>query len=176
MNLINFAAENTEATGLAALGVNFTTFLIQIITFIIIFVLLKKFAFDRVSKVLEQRRTVIDDGVRLGRKLEKERDNLDKEIAQITREARHDADRIIATANKESREILRGAEKTAQRKTEAMVADAEARIEEDKKQALKKLEKDIVELVSDATETIVHEKVDPKKDSELIDKAIRGKK
>lgn len=176
MNLTFFAAENAEASGLGALGVNFTAFLIQIITFVFVFLLLKKFAFDRIGKMLEQRRKVIDDGVRLGRKLEKERENLDKEVAQITREARHEADRIVANANKESREILRDAEKSAQRKTEAMVADAEARIEEDKKQALKKLEKDIVGLVSDATETIVHEKVDPKKDSELIDKAIRGKK
>lgn len=57
-----------------------------------------------------------------------------------------------------------------------MVDDAHDRIEEDKKQAKRSLEKDIVGLVSEATETIVHEKVDSKKDAELIDKAIKGRK
>lgn len=176
MNLIYFASENAEASGLGALGVNFSAFIIQLITFVFIFLILKRFVFDRVSRILEERRKVIDDGVRLGRKLEKEKEEMDKKADAITREARHEADKIIANANKEAREILRESEKTAQRKTEAMIADVEARLEEDKKQALKKLEKDIVGLVSEATETIVHEKVDEKKDSELIDKAIRGKK
>ncbi len=177
MNVIYFAAESAEkATGLGALGVSMKAFIFQLITFVFVFIILKRFVFDRVGKILEQRRKVIDDGVRLGRKLEKERDNLDKEIAKVTREARHEADKIVAIANKESRDILRDAEKVAQKKADAMVVDAEARIEEDKKQALKKLEKDIVSLVSEATETIVHEKIDASKDSKLIDEAIRGKK
>lgn len=178
MNLTFFAAEETaeKASGLGALGVSFGAFIVQLITFVLVFLILKRFVFNRVSKILEERRKVIEDGVRLGRKLEKEQENLDKKVAEVTREARHEADKIIANANKESREILRDAEKAAQRKTETMIADVEARLEEDKKQAMKKLEKDIVGLVSEATETIVHEKVDPKKDSELIDKAIKGKK
>ncbi|MCA9333262.1 F0F1 ATP synthase subunit B [Candidatus Saccharibacteria bacterium] len=176
MNIIYFASESAEASGLGALGVSFSAFLIQLLTFILVFMILKKFVFDRVGKLLEQRRKVIDDGVRMGLRMEKEKAKLDDDVKKALREARQEADRIIANANKEAREILRESEKTAQRKTEAMIADVEARIEEDKKQALKKLEKDIVGLVSEATETIVHEKVDPKKDAELIDKAIRGKK
>lgn len=176
MQFTFFAAESSEATGLGALGVSFQAFLIQLITFVLVFLLLKKFAFDRIGKTLEERRKTIDDGVRLGQKLEKEREKLDEEVAKVLREARHDADKIIATAHKEAREIQREAEKSGQKKVEAMVDDAHDRIEEDKKQAKRSLEKDIVGLVSEATETIVHEKVDSKKDAELIDKAIKGRK
>ncbi len=177
MYITYFASETAEkATGLGALGVSLEKFLIQLITFVFVFMILKRFAFDKIGKKLEERRKTIDDGVRLGQKLEKERDNLDKKVAEAVREARHEADRIIANAHKESREVLREAEKTAQRKTEAMISDAHSRIEEDKRQAKQKLEKEIVGLVSEATETIVHEKVDAKKDAELIDKAIRGRK
>ena len=55
-----------------------------------------------------------------------------------------------------------------------MMTDAEARINEDTEQAKRKLEKEIVGLVSEATEVIVDEKVDAKKDASLIAKALKG--
>ena len=71
---------------------------------------------------------------------------------------------------------MRDADKAAARKAEAMMADAEARIHEETAAAKQKLEKDIVGLVSEATEAIVGEKVDPKKDAEIIEKIIRKRK
>ncbi|GAC1391794.1 MAG: F0F1 ATP synthase subunit B [Candidatus Saccharimonadales bacterium] len=165
----------SNASGISALGISFGAFIIQLITFVFIFLLLKRFAFKPILKVLEDRRHTIDDGVTMGQKLEKERARLDEEVAKVMREARHEADRIIANGHKESREILRDAEKASQRKTEAMIADAELRIQEDAAQARRGLEKEIVSLISDATEAIVGEKVDPKKDAALIDKVLKDR-
>lgn len=165
-----------EATGLGALGVSLESFAIQLITFILVFLLLKKFAFSPIGRMLEKRRKTIDDGVRLGQKLERQQEKMDQEAAKVTREARHEADRIISNANKEARQIQRDAEKAANRKTDSMIADAEARIHEDAQAAKQKLEKEIVGIVSEATEAIVGEKVDPKKDAEIIEKVIRKRK
>lgn len=174
---IYFAASETasHAEG-GILGFSLQAFLIQIVTFVLVFVLLKKFAFNKIVALLDERHKVIDDGVRLGRKLEKEQEKLDKEAARITREARHEADRIIANGHKEAREVIRESEKVAKRKTDTMLADAEARIDEDTQAAKRKLEKDIVNIVSEATEAIVGEKVDSKKDAEIIEKVIRKRK
>ena len=178
MNLTLFAAETAhkEATGLGALGVSGQAFLIQLITFVLVFLLLKKFAFDPVGRMLETRRKTIDDGVRLGRKLEREKEQMDAEVARITRDARHEADRIIANGHKDARQVVRDAEKAASRKADSMLADAEARIHEEAEHAKRKLEKDIVSLVSEATEAIVGEKVDPKKDAAIIEEVIRKRK
>lgn len=179
INILLFASETASGSGespLAALGVDFKSFLFQLITFLFVFLLLKKFAFKPISKLLAERRKTIDDGVRMGLRMEKEKAKLDEDVKKTMREARVEADKIIATGHKEAREILREAEKSAQRKADVMLTDAQARIDEEQRQAKRKLEKDIVGLVSEATETIVHEKVDPKKDAELIDKAIKGQK
>jgi F-type H+-transporting ATPase subunit b len=176
---IVFAAESAhaeEATGLGALGVSLESFIIQLITFFLVFMLLKKFAFTPIGKMLEKRRQTIDDGVRLGQKLERQQEKMDQEAAKITKEARHEADRIISNANKDARQIQRDAEKAANRKADAMLSDAEARIKEDTQQAKQKLEKEIVGIVSEATEAIVGEKVDSKKDDEIIQKIIRKRK
>ncbi len=92
------------------------------------------------------------------------------------RDARIEADKIIGNGQKEAREIIREAEKVGQRKVDTMLADAEARINEETEQAKRKLEKEIVGMVSEATEAIVEEKVDAVKDAKLIDRALKGRK
>src|SRR5690606_31237850 len=104
---------------------------IQLVTFVLAILLLKRFAFKPVVRLLEERRKVIEDGVKLGQKMEREQAKLEETAAKIVREARHEADRIIGDGQKEARDILREAEKTGKRKTDAMLADAEARIQEE---------------------------------------------
>lgn len=165
-----------EASGIGALGISPSAFAIQFVTFVIVFLLLKKFAFGPIVKLLAERRKVIDDGVRMGLKMEKEKAKLDEKVAEAMREARHEADQIIANAHKESRDIIREAEKAAQRKSDNMLADTEVRLREEAAQARRNLEKELVGLVSEATETIVGEKVDRKKDAELVKRAMREQK
>lgn len=53
-----------------------------------------------------------------------------------------------------------------------MLADAHAKIEEDIIDARSKLEKDIRELVAEATAIIIEEKIDAEKDMSMIESAI----
>lgn len=168
---IYFAATESAEGGI--LGFNPQSFVIQIVTFILVFILLKKFAFNKIVALLDNRHKVIDEGVRHGLEMHKEREKMEKETAKIVREARHSADEIIGDAQKEAREIVREAEKAAHKKSEIMLKDAEARINEEADQARRRLEGEIAGLVSEATEAVVEEKIDARKDSELIDKAIK---
>lgn len=174
MSIMLFAAAD-EASGLP-LGLSLESFVIQIITFLIVFFLIKRFAVGPIVRLLEKRRITIEDGVKMGIRMEHQREKVDKELAELKREARNEADRIIANAHKESRDVLRAAEKAAQRKTDAMLSDAEIRIKEEQDQARRSLESELAELVSEATEAVVGEKVDQKKDAEIIKKAMKGRK
>lgn len=165
------ATEHAEESGI--LGFNPRAFVIQIITFVLVFFLLKKFAIDRIVKLLDERHKVIDEGVRHGQQMQAEREKFEKEISVLSRDARHQADEIIADAQKEAREIIRDAETAANKKSENILKDTEARIAEDVEQAKRRIEKDVASLVSEATEAVVEEKVDSKKDADLIDRAIR---
>ena len=171
---IYFAAETAEhAEEGLPLGLSLEAFIIQIVTFVLIFFLLKRFAFDPIVKLLNKRHEVIEQGVKHGLEMEKEKAKLAKETEKVIRDARHAADDIIGDAQKEAREIIRESEKAAHKKTEIMMVDAEARIAEEAEQARRKLEKEISGLVSEATEAVVEEKVDAKKDADLIDRAIK---
>lgn len=168
-----FAAADPDATGIAALGVNLSAFLVQLATFLLLFVILKRFAFGPIISALEKRRKVIADGVETGRKMEKEFEKLDQEIADRLKKARQEADTIISEARKEAREITKEADKTAQRKVDTMINDAQIRIEEEAKAAKKELEDDIFDIVSASVEAIINKKVDVKQDKQIVDEIIR---
>lgn len=170
-----FASEE-KSSGLGALGISPSAFVVQLVTFVIVFLLLRKYAFAPIIRKLEERRVVIDDGVKMGQRMEKERAKLDAEVTKVMRDARTEADKIISNGQKEAREIIRDAEKVGSKKVDSMLADAEARIAEETEQSKRKLEKEIVGMVSDVTEAIVEDRVDPKKDAKLIDKALKGQK
>lgn len=167
-----FAAEEAQSSGIGALGISPSAFAIQLLTFVFVFILLKKYAFKPIVALLEERRKTIDDGVKMGLRMEKEKQRLDENVAKAMREARIEADKIIANAHKDARDVVREAERTAGRKAETILSDAEVRIEAESERAKMALEKDIIGLISEATEAIVGEKVDMKKDGEIINKIL----
>lgn len=171
--LTNFAAE--EASGLGALGVDPKAFLIQLITFVLVFFVLKRYAFKPILKTLNERRETIESGVKLGEEMRQERAKLDSKIEAALHEARQKADEILAGAQDSGRQAVREAEEKAKQKADGILQAADARIEQDTARARKQLEGELVGLISDATEAIIHEKVDAKKDAALIDRALKGR-
>lgn len=171
-SITTFASESS-ASGIGALGFNGKAFLIQLVTFVIALLILKKYAFGPISKIMLERRETIEAGVKLGEDMRKERLQMNTEVEEVLRKARKDADGIIATANESARETIREAEAKAHDKADNIIADAKARTEQDVVRARQQLESEIVGLISDATETIIEEKVDSKKDAALIDKALK---
>lgn len=167
-----FGSESPE--GIAALGIDPLAILAQAFTFLVLFLVIKKFALDKIVTTLEKRRSTIEDGVRLGREMEEEKEKLDQKIEQSLQTARIEADKIIAAAHEESGAIVKSAEVTANNKAESILEEAHNRITDDIEAARKSLEKEMRALVAEATEVIIDEKLDATKDARLLDRAIKG--
>ena len=163
-----------SSSGIGALGVNLSSFLIQLGTFIIAFLVLRKWAFKPILEVLNRRRETIEQGVALGERMQREQVELEQKVAKTLRDARIQADKIIAEAGDRGRQAIADAEAKAKDKAENIITSAEERIEQDIKLARTKLEKELSGLVADAAETIIGEKIDSKKDATLIDRALKG--
>jgi F-type H+-transporting ATPase subunit b len=172
--LSNLTQFGDSSSGIGALGLNLTSFLIQLGTFIIAFLVLRKWAFKPILKVLDQRRNTIEQGVTLGERMQKEQAELEQKVAQALRDARAEADKIIAAASEHGRQSVAAAEVKAKEKSESLIATAEDRIDQNMKLARSKLQNELSGLVAEATEAVIGEKVDLKKDAALIDKALKG--
>ena len=172
LHVLTIFGATEEPQGIAALGIDPLAILAQAATFLLLFWVIKKFALDKIVKTLEDRRKTIDDGVRLGREMEAEKERLSEQIENELKKARIEADKIIAGSREEAGGIVRAAEESATRKVDALLADAHAKIEEDIQAARSGLEKDVRELVANATAIVLEEKLDAKKDMNMIERAL----
>ena len=173
MLLIHTSVMADSSSGIGALGVDSKDLIIQLVTFVLAFWVLQHWAFKPIIKIMEQRRKTIEDGVNLGEQMKKDKAALEAKVAQELANARTEADGIIAEANENARQVVREAEEKAQEKAAVIVKEGEERAATEMVRARKKLESEIVGWVSDATEAIIGEKVDAKKDADIIDRALK---
>ncbi len=171
--ITNFAS---EAAGGNALGISGSAFLIQLVTFGLAFWVLKKFAFGPILSILAKRRETIEAGVTLGEEMRQERAMVAEKSEAALKAARAKADAIIADAEAAARDRVRASEEEAAKKAAAIVKEGQARGEQEVTRARKAFQGELVGLISDATEVIIDEKVDAKKDAQLIDRALKGQK
>jgi F-type H+-transporting ATPase subunit b len=171
-----FGQFGDSSSGIGALGVSGQALLIQLVTFLLAYIVLRRYAFKPILKVLQNRRELIETGVRLGEQMQKEKAELDQKVIAALQDARRQADGIIADANDAARGAIADAQEAARQKADNIVADARVRGEQDVVQMRKALEHELVDLVSDATEAIINEKVDVHKDAALIDRALKHHK
>lgn len=167
----HFGADSTS--GIGALGINGQSLLIQLLTFLLAYIVLRKYAFKPILRVLQERRDLIENGVKLGEEMQKEQAALETKVAQALHDARKQADGIIADANDAAQAAIRTAEDKARVKADNIVKDAAVRTEQEAVRVRAQIEKEVVGLISDATEAIIDEKLDDKKDAALIDRVLK---
>src|SRR5580704_11336522 len=93
-----------SSSGLSALGVDGRAFLIQLITFILAYLVLRKWAFGPIIKILRERRETIENGVKLGEQMKKEEAEMEAKVEKALHDARAKADEIIASAQDTGRQ------------------------------------------------------------------------
>lgn len=161
-----------EKEGIAVLGIDPKAILLQAGTFVLLFLIVKKFALRGIVDTLEKRRKTIDKGVSLGNEMQAAKEKFDEELEGMKQKARKQADEIITAAQAEASTIIKDGEAAASKKVDAMLKDAEGRIEREMQTARNSLRSEMLSLVAEATEVIIDEKVDAKKDSSLIERAL----
>jgi len=174
--ITQFGAEAAEASGIGALGLNLQSFLFQLITFVLVLVILRKFVYGRLVDTLEKRRLAVVESLEAAQKAAKDLDRAEEKVEALLKEARVEAQAIIETAHKESANMVEEAESKAAKRADHLIAQAEARLEQDTAVARETLRRETTELVALATGKILHEKVDAKKDAQLIQSALASAK
>lgn len=169
--LTKLAATESEE-GLSVLGIDPIAILLQAGTFLILFFLIKKYALDGITKNLDDRRNKIDEGLNNAEEAEKRllKSKEDAE-AEMTR-ARQEGEKVIEEASKESGAIVQTARDQAATESESKIAETKVKIEQERKKVSAGIQKEAASLVAMATEAIIGEKLDPKKDASLLDKAL----
>jgi F-type H+-transporting ATPase subunit b len=175
-NITYFAQEAAASGGLGALGLNVQSFVFQLITFLLVLIILRKFVYGKLVDTLEKRRQAVIDSLQAAEQSAKDLEQAEEKVAKLLDEARQEARGIVEIAHKEATSMIEDAETKAAKKAEHLIAQAESRMENEVAAAREQLRRDTAELVALATEKVLGEKIDAKKDAKLIETAIKEAK
>lgn len=173
---LQFGAEAAASGGLGALGINLKGFLFQLITFVLVLILLRKFVYGRLVETLETRRKAVIESLDNAKEAAAALEKTNEKTAELLKEARKEAQDILATAQKEAAAVVEEAEQKASKKADHLLEQAEARIHADVAAARAHLQSELVGLVTAATEKVLQQKLDAKTDAALIKKALEEAK
>ena len=160
-------------------GVNPILLGAQIINFLIVFYLLKRFLYKPVLDVLKKREDEIKKGLQeaeKGRKLLEETEGKEK---KILRNARLKADEVVKNAKAQGEEILRESDQKAKKQSEKILLDAKDAIEQESAKAEKELMENVGKLAIEMLEKSMTNLLDRNQQKILLKKAsdqIKGVK
>ncbi|MCA9301223.1 F0F1 ATP synthase subunit B [Candidatus Saccharibacteria bacterium] len=178
MNIVQLlaSAEPAESQGIAALGLSPWAILAQGVTFLIFFLLVKKFALGKIVDTIETRRKTIEESLNKAEELNKQNEEAEKRVNSLLSEARKESEEIIKKSREEASAVITDAEKIAGEKAEKIIADGKLQIEAEVLKAREALKKETLGLVARATEAVLGEAVDSKKSESIIRKALEETK
>ncbi|MBU4370119.1 F0F1 ATP synthase subunit B, partial [Patescibacteria group bacterium] len=142
--------------------------LANLVNFLIIFFVLKKYAFKPIKEKLEEREKKIKTGLE-----DAEKSATEWRMTQQTREktlfdARKKANEIVGQANTKAEEIIGQSKKQAEEKTLQIIENSAKELIKQKKQMVADLKTEMADLVIATTEKVLREKVDQEKDKKFI--------
>ncbi len=145
----------------------------QLVNFAIVLLVLKKFAYGPMMKLMTERGNKIEKGI-------KDAEHAGIKLAEIVEKEKA----VLIDARKQAQEIVSDAEAVAVKNKEEIIteakvqaekilADGTKKIELQKQQMFVEIKDEISDLVVAATGKLMGEKMDPQKDADLIAKSIQ---
>lgn len=167
-----YLAATEQASGIGALGLDIKSIIFQMIAFVIVVVILKKFALDKLMVILDARRAELKAGLDRSEAAKLELEQATKGAEDIYARARDEAEVITSNARDEADGIATAIEKKAHEKAARAEADAREQLAQDAAQVRNELKVEAAKLIAVASGVVLDEKLDSKRDEVLIKEAI----
>ncbi len=157
-----------------ALGINLPFLLVQIVNLIIVYTVVAKWIVGPIGGLLEKRRQNIAQGLEDARIAAEARANAEKEAAKIIADAQAEASKVVREANERAqgvaKEVKAEAEAEAVKAREAALSEAEA----ERNRILGDLRGQVAALSIAATQKLIGEALDEKRQHALLDEFFSG--
>lgn len=175
--LLFFANASEPATNngdmFASIGIDWTVLLLNIVAFLILLWLLKRFVYPPLVKMLDEREKDIESARQAAMESEKHAETAKAEIDKLLKEARGEAADIVATAKAEATSMVEQAGEKSRAQADRLVAEAHDTIGKEVLAARKTLHNETIDLVAQATEKVIGKTLTPKLDDAVIADALK---
>ena len=143
------------------------------LVFLVVLVILWKWGFPSITKMVKERKDYIDDSLRKAHEANEKLANIQKEGESILQEAREKQAAVLKEATATRDAIIAKAENQAKDRGEQIINDAKAEIEQEKQQAISEIRGQVADLSVKIAEMIVKKQLaTDDKQMELINKIL----
>ena len=143
------------------------------IVFIVVFLILWKWGFPVIVKMVNDRKEYIDGSLKKAREANEKLANIQKEGELLLQQAREKQSEILKEASAARDAIVEKAQEKARDEGARIVSDARTEIENEKQAAISEIRNQVAELSVQIAEKILREKLKgDKEQNELIDRLL----
>ncbi len=143
-----------------------------LILFLFTMWVLSKVAFPKIQEALDKRAKLIAESIEAAEQSKKESEELMAEYRARLKEAREQADDIVARARKAAEQSKAAAAEEGQEKREELVAAARRDIEAETRRSLDRIRKEVADLTVLTTEKVVRKTLNAEDQQRLVDEAL----
>ncbi len=144
-----------------------------IVTFLVLLLLLRKFAWGPLLAALERREQLIAGAVEDARKAKEDLERVQHDAAQVLAQARRDAEGVVSRARADAERFRGEMQQKAQDEAAGIVRNAERRIQQETAKAVQQLRREAVDLSVDIAEKILRRSVSAEDHRHLIDEVVQ---
>ena len=148
-------------------------FVCVVVNLLVLYVLMKKFVFGRVTKIIDARQALLEEKKASVAKAQEEADRLKKEYEKSLENANETSVQIVKEAKSRARAEYNKIMARAAADAEAMKAGAEKAIATEREKQMDELHGQIMDLAVEAAGRIMAEKSSPETDKALYDAFIK---
>jgi F-type H+-transporting ATPase subunit b len=147
-------------------------FVWNLIAFLIVFFLLKKFAWKPILQSLKERETGIADALATADRVKAEVSQLKNENEALLQKAREERSLLLKEAKDQSDKMVAEAKEKAKKEFDRIVADAQQAIQQQKNAALTDVKNQVGALVIEVSEKILRRELANKAEQEVYIKKL----
>ena len=169
-NPVIFAAEESGGSFLVSPGIGLMIW--TLVVFGVSLYVLAKVAFPRIAEALDKRQKAIEDSIDAAERTRTEAEEILAEYRERLKEAREQADDIVARARKASEAAVAEATTDGKAKREELVAAARRDIEAETRRSLEQIRREVADLTVLATEKVTRKSLDEADQKRLVEEAL----
>lgn len=164
--------DGTDSGIIGNLGLNSGLFLAQLVNFLVVLLVLWRFAYRPLLKLLGERTAKIEGGLKMAKEMEERVSALESERATVLKAARDEGKKIVEQAETTAKERQEQAMVKAKEEVEKIVSTGKAQIANQKETMLNDAKAELASVIVEATRKVTSGAIDSKKADELAKESV----
>lgn len=156
-----------------ALGINWLNLLFQIVTFLLLLLILNRYAFPPLIRLLDQRSAQVRESLEAAERARQDVLAAEKRGVAELQEARVQAQEIVARAREQSEQTIAASRNAAREEAEKVRAQFEQQAQADFARSRQELREEVADLAILAASRVVRRSLDEKQHRQLIEETLR---